>query len=149
VVASLSDEMLSYLSHNRDIAMLVVLSLGVLLVVGILLLLRWRLTAMAAGQALLAATEAGDLAQMRVLLSRSVAINATNAQGWTPLHVAVAGGDLAVIELLLRHGANVNAASYVGATPLDNAMISGQTKAVLELLRAHGASGHVHQDSLF
>jgi ankyrin repeat protein len=104
---------------------------------------------MAAGQVLLTATEAGNLEQMRALLARPVAINATNAQGWTPLHVAAAGGDIAVIELLLRHGAKVNATSYVGATPLDNAMISGQTKAVLELLRAHGANGHLHQDSLF
>jgi len=91
------------------------------------------------GQALLQATEAGDLAHMQTLLTAGAAVNARNAQGWTPLHVAAAGGDLTVVALLLKHGADVHAQSYIGTTPLDNATTYGGRKAVIDLLRAHGA----------
>jgi ankyrin repeat protein len=118
----------------------VVLGLG-LLGVAIVMAIRWRQhrIAQAAGQALLLATEAGDVLQMQALLAQGAAVNARNAHGWTPLHVAAAGGDLAVVTLLLQHGADVHAQSHVGTTPLDNATMRGGRRAVIELLRAHGA----------
>ena len=100
---------------------------------------RQRQAAQSAGQMLLQATEAGDIMQMRALLAKGAEVNARNAYGWTPLHVAAAGGDPAVIALLLQHGADVHAQSHIGTTPLDNAMTRGGRKAVIDLLLAHGA----------
>jgi len=100
-----------------------------------------------AGQVLLQATEAGDMVQMEALLAKGAEINARNAYGWTPLHVAAAGGDPAVVALLLQHGAYVHAQSHIGATPLDNATTRGGRQAVIDLLLAHGAkpSGAWHR----
>jgi hypothetical protein len=108
-----------------------------------------RQCALSAGQVLLSATERGDIEQMQALLAKRVEVNARNAQGWTPLHVAATGGDIAVVDLLLRHGADVNVQSYVGATPLDNAITYSQNRAVVALLEAHGAQGNTSWDSLF
>lgn len=129
--------------------MLVVLA--VVLTVGLVRLLRQRQhrAALAAGQDLLAATEAGDLEHMQTLLAKRVDIQAVNAQGWTPLHVAAAGGNVEVVGLLLAHGADVNAASNIGATPLDNAMTYSRSRTVADLLRRHGAEGHTDWDSIF
>ena len=100
---------------------------------------RQRQAAQRAGQGLLQATEAGDIMQMQALLAQGAEVNARNAHGWTPLHVAAAGGDPAVIALLLQHGADVHAQSHIGTTPLDNATTRGGRQAVIELLLAHGA----------
>lgn len=100
---------------------------------------RQRQAAQLAGQGLLQATEAGDVVQMQALLAKGAEVNARNAHGWTPLHVAAVGGDPAVVDLLLLHGANVHAQSYIGTTPLDNATTRGGRKAVIDLLLAHGA----------
>jgi ankyrin repeat protein len=100
---------------------------------------RQRQAAQLAGQVLLQATEAGDVGQMETLLAKGAEVNARNAHGWTPLHIAAAGGDLAVVALLLKHGADVHAQSHIGATPLDNATTRGGRKAVIDLLLAHGA----------
>jgi ankyrin repeat protein len=129
--------------------MLVVLGVG--LIAGLLHMLRQRRrrATMAAGQDLLAATEAGDLEHMQALLAKRVNMNATNAQGWTPLHVAAAGGNVEVVGLLLAHGADVNAASNIGATPLDNAITYSRSQAVADLLRQHGAAGHTDWDTIF
>lgn len=110
---------------------------------------RQRRAALAAGQDLLIATESGDLERMRALLAKRADIQAVNAQGWTPLHVAAAGGNVDVIGLLLQHGANVNAASNIGATPLDNALTYSRSQAVADLLRQHGAEGNTDWDTIF
>jgi ankyrin repeat protein len=125
--------------------------LGMVLVAGCVYMIRQRQrrAAMAAGQDLLMATEAGDLEHMQTLLAKRVEIHATNAQGWTPLHVAAAGGNVAVVELLLAHGADVNAASNIGATPLDNAITYSRSQAVVNLLQQHGAEGHTDWDTIF
>ena len=125
--------------------------LGVVLVAGCVYMIRQRQrrAAMAAGQDLLMATETGNLEHMQTLLAKRVEIHATNAQGWTPLHVAAAGGNVAVVELLLAHGADVNAASNIGATPLDNAITYSRSQAVADLLRRHGAEGHIDWDTIF
>ena len=118
-----------------------VIGLGILGGVVVILAIRWhqRQAAQRAGQVLLQATEAGDVVQMAALLAKGAEVNAKNAHGWTPLHVATAGGDPAVVALLLKHGADVHAQSYIGTTPLDNATTRGGRQAVIDLLLAHGA----------
>jgi uncharacterized protein len=127
------------------------IGLGLLGGAGVLIALwrRQRQAGQRAGQALLQATEAGDIAQMEALLAKGAEVNARNAQGWTPLHVAAAGGDPAVIALLLQHGADVHAQSHIGTTPLDNATARGGRKAVIDLLLAHGASRNGAWDEPF
>lgn len=98
-----------------------------------------RQRALEAGQALLQATESGDLQTMRTLLAAGAFVNARNDRGVTPLHIAAAGGDLAVVELLLQHGADVNATSNIGTTPLYNATQFGGKEAVARVLLMHGA----------
>lgn len=122
---------------------------GCVLLAALALRLTWRRSARRAEQALLASTEQGNLDNMQLLLRRHTNVNAKNAQGWTPLHIAIAGGDITLVDLLLRHGADVNAESYVGATPLDHAMTYGQRREVVQLLRQHGAQGHTDWDTIF
>jgi ankyrin repeat protein len=127
------------------------IGLGMLSGAGVVLALcrRQRQAAQRAGQVLLQATEAGDIVQMEALLAKGAAVNARNAHGWTPLHVAAAGGDPAVIALLLKHGADVHVQSHIGTTPLDNATTRGGRQAVIDLLLAHGARSNGAWDELF
>jgi ankyrin repeat protein len=129
----------------------ILIGLGLLSGVGVVIALcrRQREAAQRAGQVLLQATEAGDVLQMEVLLDQGAQVNARNAHGWTPLHVAAAGGDPAVIALLLQHGADVHARSHIGTTPLDNATTRGGRKAVIDLLLAHGAKSNGGWDEPF
>jgi ankyrin repeat protein len=117
------------------------IGLGLLAAAGAVIALRrrQRQAAQRAGQVLLQATEAGNIEQMAVLLAQGAEVNARNAYGWTPLHVAAVGGDPAVVALLLRHGADVHAQSHIGTTPLDNVTTRGGRKVVMDLLLAHGA----------
>lgn len=105
-----------------------------------------RRAANVAGQALLQATEAGDIAQMQALLAKNVNVQARNAYGWTSLHLAAAGGDVAVVQLLLKHGADVHARSNVGTTPLYHAMVQGGRQTVVDLLLARGAKAEPSWD---
>jgi ankyrin repeat protein len=86
---------------------------------------------------------------MQALLAQGAEVNARNAHGWTPLHVATAGGDPAVVDLLLQHGADVHAQSHIGTTPLDNASTRGGRKAVIDLLLVHGAKPNAAWDESF
>ncbi len=127
------------------------IGLGMLSGAGVLIAMRrrQRQAAQRAGQVLLQVTEAGDIVQMEALLAKGAEVNARNAHGWTPLHVAAAGGDPAVLALLLKHGADVHAQSHIGTTPLDNATTRGGRQAVIDLLLAHGAKRNGAWDEPF
>src|SRR4029450_11425098 len=92
------------------------IGLGLLSGVGVVITLyrRQRQTAQRAGQVLLQATEAGDVVQMEVLLAKGAEVNARNAHGWTPLHVAAAGGDPAVIAPVLQQWPDVASHTHSG-----------------------------------
>ncbi|MGE3540028.1 MAG: ankyrin repeat domain-containing protein [Candidatus Tectimicrobiota bacterium] len=130
---------------------IVVVGLGVLVLAALGGTFWWRRRQQArlAGQALLQATEAGNMAEMQALLARHADLQARNAQGWTSLHIAAAGGDHDVVALLLKHGAPVNARCHVGTTPLDKALTHGARQSVLALLREHGAHADPPWDSSF
>jgi hypothetical protein len=67
---------------------------------------------------LLAAAEAGDLAQTTILLDRGAAIDAPDELGRTPLMLAVVHERVDVARLLLNRGADPNVADKAGSTPL-------------------------------
>ncbi len=75
-------------------------------------------------------------------------VNATNAQGRTPLHIACAAGCSQSVEVLLEEGANFNAVDVSGNTPLMNAA-AGKV-AVVEMLLSipHINVSHQNQDGL-
>lgn len=102
-----------------------------------------------AGQALLQATEAGDMHEVLALLLRKADLKARNAYGMTPLHIAATGGDVALVKLLLEHGADVHAHSNTGATPLYYATRGGGRQEVIALLRTYGARDESAWDPAF
>ncbi|GKT61108.1 ankyrin repeat protein [Colletotrichum tofieldiae] len=56
---------------------------------------------------------------VRLLIAEGVAVDATDADQQTALHVAATFGELGVVELLLTKGANPEMQDVFGATPLD------------------------------
>ena len=71
--------------------------------------------------------------------SGSVASNAVEPDGTTPLHRAVHRNDVKAAEALVRSGADVNAANRYGVPPLSLAATNGNA-AMLELLLKAGAN---------
>ena len=85
---------------------------------------------------LLEAIKTGDHAGIVTLLEQHVAVNASQADGTTPLHWAVRGDDLELVRLLLRAGAKPNAANRYGVTPLSLAALNRSPAIVHALLDA-------------
>ncbi|MFC1781686.1 ankyrin repeat domain-containing protein, partial [Planctomycetota bacterium] len=79
------------------------------------------------------AAEAGDIEQIKQLISEGAEIDLRDNRGNTPLYNAAANGRLEVAELLIENGADVNA-----GTPLQAACESGN-KELAELLIDKGA----------
>jgi ankyrin repeat protein len=88
--------------------------------------------------ALRIAANAGNLEEVKSLLSGEADINASAENGMTPLILASWRGHTKVVELLLRKGADVNAKTNIGTTALKFATDRGHKK-VIALLRKHGA----------
>jgi cytohesin len=91
------------------------------------------------------AAEAGDITQVKRLISKGADVNA-KTDGWliTPMHVAADKGHKEICELLIREGAEVNARTGEleddgGLTPLHVACDEGHQE-VVRLLLAHGAA---------
>jgi ankyrin repeat protein/N-acetylneuraminic acid mutarotase len=79
---------------------------------------------------------------VELLLAHQADVNATNnasnSDGWAPLHAAAANGDKSIAELLLKGGALVNARDRYGNTPLWVAVNNKQPE-LAELLLANKA----------
>jgi ankyrin repeat protein len=88
--------------------------------------------------ALRIAANAGNLEEVKRLLSGGADIDARAENGMTPLILASWRGHTKVVELLLREGADVNAETNIGTTALKFATERGQKKTIA-LLRSHGA----------
>jgi len=87
---------------------------------------------------LMKAIQRGDVAEVEVVLSRNVAVNATTPHGTTPLMSAAACGHLEILRALLKRGAALNQKRSDGFTALALAAFFGQEETVRELL-ARGA----------
>lgn len=74
----------------------------------------------------------------------TVASNAVEPDGTTPLHRAVHRNDMKAAEALIRSGADVNAANRYGVPPLSLAATNGNS-AILELLLKAGANPNAMQ----
>lgn len=89
-------------------------------------------------QSLHEAAAAGDIEQIKSLISAGADLNAKANDGTTPLHYAVILAKKDVTELLIANGADVNAKDNEGRTPLYWAKEQNNTE-LAELLRKHGA----------
>jgi ankyrin repeat protein len=85
------------------------------------------------------AAETGNIEIVSEMLSRDTGlVNATDADGYTPLHRAAYEGHLNIVDLLLDNGASLDVGSVDGWTPLHSASYWGQTEVVAALIH-HGA----------
>eukprot|EP01137_Pigoraptor_chileana_P007499 Opistho-2@53195 len=82
----------------------------------------------------------GDLTSVRGCLSNggSKEINATDATGETPLHVAAFRGYLTIVQVLVDAGADIHAQDAKGGTPLHSA-VNGCDMQVFTFLLSCGA----------
>ena len=78
----------------------------------------------------------------RLLLERGANIQATDADGWGPLHGAASEGMAAAVALLLERGAPLHAKDHDGCTCLHTAIAGGHAD-VVELLMSQGAQTDV------
>ena len=77
----------------------------------------------------------GQLSLIKNLLKAKVNINAMNAEGLSPLHMAVIEGNIEVANLLISEGTNIELKdSKYGSTPLLYACQNGRLKIVNILL---------------
>jgi len=74
-----------------------------------------------------------------------IGVDATMADGDTPLHFACRWGDVLAVSLLVNAGANIDQAGDMGVTPLGAAVASGHLDVAAFLLK-QGASPHMISD---
>jgi TonB family protein len=81
---------------------------------------------------------AGDIEAIRILLTATdqVAIDATDALGWTALMYAADAGHDAAVRLLIDAGGTFNSTDVAQVTPLHLAARRGRTQVVQRLLEA-------------
>jgi len=83
------------------------------------------------------AAQGGHVPVMRALVETGVDVNATNPDGYTPLHIAVLNDQSATTQYLIKAGANVRLkGGDDGYTPLHAAAIGSSKDATRVLLEA-------------
>jgi Ankyrin repeats (many copies) len=82
------------------------------------------------------AAQNGDLAAVKMLVAAGADLNATNDNGWTPLHWASKEGHEGIVAKLIAAGANVNARNVNDKTPLHLASYEGREGIVATLIAA-------------
>lgn len=87
---------------------------------------------------LIDAVKKGQVATVKVIIADGADVNAKDASGNTPLHLAVEKGSQEIVNLLIADGADVNAKDASGETPLYKTVEEGYQE-IVELLVAAGA----------
>jgi ankyrin repeat protein len=111
-------------------------SRSVLRLLGVPLVALIGVGAAGAERTLIDVVKAGDVQAVRSLLKQKADVNATEADGTTPLHYAVSRGDVETVTLLLGRGARTEAANRYGIKPLHLAGTNGNAAVVVALLEA-------------
>jgi ankyrin repeat protein len=73
-----------------------------------------------------------------LLIGWGADVNATDAAGWRPLHLAASNNNLDAIKALIAQGADVLAGNGEGRTPLSLAQEKNHRESAA-FLRRHGA----------
>ncbi len=84
------------------------------------------------------AIRSANLDDVKRFLARGTNVNAVDAEGYSPLHIACAAGYANIAQLLIDKGADVNAITPDGITPLHSTSMTG-TAACATLLLDRGA----------
>ncbi|GES63374.1 ankyrin repeat protein [Aspergillus terreus] len=84
--------------------------------------------------ALLVASHCGNEAVVDLLIQRNARLGATDASGWTALHLAASRGHCGVLELLLLEDVDIEARTSSGRTALWIAAEQGQVEAARILI---------------
>ncbi|KAJ1390479.1 PapD-like superfamily [Sesbania bispinosa] len=96
--------------------------------------------------------EDGSMDDIREVLEKSdpswKAVNSTDPQGQTLLHLAISRGRADLVQLLLEFEPDVEAPSRSGSTPLEVASSSGEA-LIVELLLAHKANTERSKSSIY
>lgn len=83
------------------------------------------------------AIRSGDrAAALDLIAKKSVDVNASEADGSTPLLWAAHANDAELVARLLKAGAKANARNHLGSTPLGEAAFNANTEAIQALLAA-------------
>ncbi len=85
------------------------------------------------------AAAAGDIEQIRSLISEGTDVNAKDEKGQTALHAAALHGQPGAAQILIAHGADLEARDKDGCSPLACATLKGND-ITAELLMAKGAN---------
>jgi len=96
-------------------------------------------------EALLRAAEGGNARWVGKLLKQGARVDATERDGWQPLHFAAALNRREVAGLLIEKGAKVDAKSTSGWRPLHYAARQGY-REMIALLLEHGADPEALND---
>lgn len=81
----------------------------------------------------------GRLNVAQMFIREGADVNAIDAVGDTPFHIAAVCGRVALMGLYIRHGANIDARGQNGATPLMAAVVHSQLTSV-QFLHREGAN---------
>jgi len=104
------------------------------------------LAARGARYGICSAIHIGDLTTAEALLAKRPAlVDARDARGDTPLHLAVETGQEGLCRLLIAKGADLSAEDREGLTPLRRAVELGKVD-IVELLITHGAHANDRSD---
>jgi ankyrin repeat protein len=99
------------------------------------------------GEALHAAVRAGDLAEVKRLVTGGAPVNARDTLGSTPLLDAAWGGNTDIASFLIQHGADVNARHLeADSTALQYAVLTGRANMVQLLIQTGAHVGGEYRD---
>lgn len=93
----------------------------------------------ASAQSIFEAVKTGTLEQAQALVAKDASlVNAKDASGNTPLHVAAIAGSVPMVEWLLAKGADIDAGNTEALTPLLEAIRNGKDTVAQVLIEKGG-----------